>query len=355
MAELALLFSGMGGRPVSGIVLFLMFYALAYNVKGSKAFSGLSFTFQIFAFVSLALYFPFAFTNWGFDTKALVVPSVQLIMFGMGTTLSLGDFVHEFKKPLKLLVGTALAYVIMPLAALAIVRFRQFPDAVAAGIVLIGVCPGGAASNVMTYLAKGNVALSVSLTTLATFVSPVVTPVLMRALAGQLIAVDTLGMMISILNMILVPLAAGLICNRILYGDIAWLRRQRNLVVLGLAASVAGLSLASIMLYIVIVSAHSRDTLLSTGPALFVAAIAHNLAGFALGYGSAKALHLNDRDARAFAIEMGLKNTGLGVGLAYDVLKSEAAALASLIQSTWMNVSGSTLANFWRQRPPREA
>jgi bile acid:Na+ symporter, BASS family len=114
------------------------------------------------------------------------------------------------------------------------------------------------------------------------------------------------------------------------------------------------LSLASIMLYIVIVSAHNRDSLLSIGPALFVAAIAHNLAGFALGYGSAKALRLNDRDVRTFTIEMGLKNAGLGVGLAYDVLKSETAALASLVQSTWMNVSGSTLANFWRQRPPRE-
>ncbi|HSW50764.1 MAG TPA: hypothetical protein VLH09_11345, partial [Bryobacteraceae bacterium] len=204
----------------------------------------------------------------------------------------------------------------------------------------------------------------------------------------------------------LVPLAAGLTCNKILYGDIAWLRRQRNLIVLGLAASVVGLwlflipfaasarslqsglvlvgwtiaavafttvgvkraggpsnwmdavlpkvSLASIMLYIVIVSAHNRDTLLSVGPALFVAAIAHNLAGFALGYGSAKALRLNDRDARAFAIEMGMKNAGLGVGLAYDVLRSEVAALASLIQSTWMNVSGSALATYWRQRPPRE-
>jgi BASS family bile acid:Na+ symporter len=396
----------MGGRPLSGFVLFLTFYALSRVARTSKAFGGLSFTFQIFAFVSLALYFPSAFTNWGFDTKALVVPSVQLIMFGMGTKLSLGDFAREFRKPLKVLTGTVLVYTIMPLLAPVIVLLYPFPDAVAAGIILLGVCPVAASSNVMTYLANGNIALSLSITMLSTFVSPVVTPLLMRMLAGQLIAVDTVGMMISILNMIMVPVAAGLICNRILYGDIAWLRRQANLVLVGLAALVGGLSLlyvefasrvrslqsglilvcgtiaavsfsmvvvrrvngpanwmdlalprlslASIMLYIVIVSAHNRDTLLSIGPALFIASTGHNLAGFALGYASAKLLRLNDRDVRTFTIEAGLKNSGLGVGLAYDVLKSEAAALSCLIASSWMNVSGSTLANFWRQRPPRE-
>jgi BASS family bile acid:Na+ symporter len=295
----------------------------------------------------------------------------------------------------------------MPLVAAVIVRVYHFPDAVAAGVVLIGVCPAGASSNVMTYLAKGNIALSLSITMLATFVSPIITPLLMRALAGQLIAVDTVGMMISILNMILVPVAAGLTCNRILYDRPGWLRRGLNLAGVGLAAASAGvfllfvpfaasvrslqsglilvgwsiaavslatvvierikgpanwmeivlpkLSLTSILLYIVIVSAHNRDTLLSVGPALFVAAVAHNLTGFVLGYGSAKALRLSDRDVRAFTIEMGLKNAGLGVGLAYDVLRSDAAALASLVQSSWMNISGSTLANFWRQRAPREA
>jgi BASS family bile acid:Na+ symporter len=114
------------------------------------------------------------------------------------------------------------------------------------------------------------------------------------------------------------------------------------------------LSLTSIMLYIVIVAAHNRDLLLSIGPPLFIATIAHNTLGFILGWVSAKMLRLNDADKRALVIQVGLKNAGVGVGLAYDVLKSSAAALASLVFGTWMNVSGSTLANFWRQHPPRE-
>lgn len=406
LAEAILLIGRNGALPVSGLVLFLMFYAFSYAVKNTKTLTGLAFTFQIFALVSLALYFPAAFTNWGFDTKILIVPSVQLIMFGMGTKLSLGDFATEFRKPFKIVVGTALIYIIMPLVGLLIINVYSFEPEVAAGIILIGVCPAGAASNVMTYLAKGNIALALSITIFATLISPFSTSFLMKALAGQLIAIDTVAMMISILNMILVPVAAGLICNKILYGKVAWLQRGMGLIVLSVAAfavAVAAalapvpagfgslrsglvlvfcmvgvvaatahvmkaihgpenwmeivlpkLSLASIMLYIVIVAAQNQQILLVIGPALFVAVIAHNTFGFILGYSCAKALRLSDRDVRTFTIEVGLKNAGVGVGLAYDVLKSQAAALAPLIFGTWMNVSGSTLANYWRQRPPRE-
>jgi BASS family bile acid:Na+ symporter len=406
VAEAALVLGGHGGLPVSGLVLFLMFYAVSVSFKHRKRLSGLSFTFQIFAMVSLALYFPAAFTDWGFDTKVLIVPSVQLIMFGMGTKLSLGDFAREFRKPVKIVIGTALIYIIMPLVGLLIINVYGFEPEVAAGIILIGVCPAGAASNVMTYLANGNIALALSITILATVISPFSTPFLMKLYAGQLIAVDTVGMMISILNMILVPVAAGLICNKILYGKVAWLQRGMNLILVAVAAFAAGvavalmplpgglssirsglvlvlwtvgavaatahvmraiqgpenwmemvlpkLSLASIMLYIVIVAAQNQKILLVVGPALFVAVIAHNSIGFVLGYTCARALRLSDRDVRTFTIEVGLKNAGAGVGLAYDVLKSQAAALAPLIFGTWMNVSGSALANYWRQRPPRE-
>lgn len=406
IAETALIVNGHGGLPVSGLVLFLMFYAVSISLKGRKTLSGLSFTFQIFAMVSLALYFPAAFTNWGFDTKVLIVPSVQLIMFGMGTKLSLSDFAREFRKPIKIVIGTALIYIIMPLVGLLIINVYGFQPEVAAGIILIGVCPAGAASNVMTYLANGNIALALSITILATLISPFSTPLLMKLYAGQLIAINTVGMMISILNMILVPVAAGLICNKILYGKVAWLQRGISLIVVSLACLAAGvavalapmpavigsmrsglvlvlwtvgavaatahvmkaiqgptnwmemvlpkLSLASIMLYIVIVAAQNKQTLLVIGPALFIAVIAHNTIGFILGYTCARALRLSDRDVRTFTIEVGLKNAGVGVGLAYDVLKSQAAALAPLIFGTWMNVSGSALANFWRQRPPRE-
>ncbi len=406
LAEVLLLAFGQGGLPVSGLVLFTLFYALAYAVRFTQKLKGLSFTFQIFAWVSFALFFPEVFTNWGFDTKVLIVPSIQLIMFGMGTKLNLGDFVREFSSPVKILVGTALVYVMMPLAALLIIKVYGFPAEVAAGIILIGVCPGGVASNVMTYLAKGNLVLSMSITTLATIASPFVTPFLMKILAGELIEVNVVGMMISIVNMIFVPVGAGLVCNKILYGNVESLEKASNLVTLAIVCLVAGLalifvpfpqtvqslhsglvlvawavavvsltkmlvkrahgpadwmemvlpklSLTSIMLYIIIVAAHNKAELLAIGPALFIATIAHNFLGLALGWGASKALRLNDADVRAITIEVGLKNAGLGVGLAYDVLQSQAAALASLIFGTWMNIAASTLANFWSQREPRQ-
>jgi len=215
-----------------------------------------------------------------------------------------------------------------------------------------------------------------------------------------------LKMMIVIINLMFVPVGAGIICNKILYGNLPWTKKATNMLMLSLSCFFVGLvlifvpfpkdfnslhiglvlvawavaivsitkivieftkgpenwmdivlpklSLSAIMLYIVIVAAHNKDTLLDIGPSLFVAVIAHNFLGFILGYGSAKALRLNDADTRAFTIEVGLKNSGLAVGLAKNVLQSLQAALAPLIFGTWMNVSASTLASFWSLRKPRE-
>ncbi len=326
-------------------------------------------------------------------------------MFGMGTKLDLKDFIKEFKKPVVVIAGTLMVFVLMPLAAILIVKVWNFPPEVAAGIILVGACPGGVASNVMTYLAKGNLALSVTVTTFATLLSPVVTPFLMMIFAGQLIKVDATGMMISIVNMILIPIFAGIVANKILYGNLEWVKKDINMIMLAIATFITGLvllfipfpevfkslqtglilvawaiaivsvtmvimrrtngpkdwmdivlpklSLVAIMLYIVIVAAHNKTALLTIGPALFLAVIAHNIIGFALGYGTSKALRLSDEDVRALTIEVGLKNSGLAVGLAYDVLKSAAAALAPLIFGTWMNIAASSLASFWSQREPK--
>jgi BASS family bile acid:Na+ symporter len=254
-------------------------------------------------------------------------------MFGMGTKLNLRDFVKEFSKPLVVIAGTLMVFVLMPLAALLIIKVWNFPPEVAAGIILVGACPGGVASNVMTYLAKGNLALSVTLTTFATLLSPLVTPFLMKIFAGQLIEVNTVSMMISIVNMILIPIFAGVIANKILYGKLEWVKKDINMIMLAAVTFIAGLilifipfpevlkssqtglilvawavaivsvtmiiirrtngpedwmdivlpklSLAAIMMYIVIVAAHNKTTLLTIGPALFIATIAHNLIGFA--------------------------------------------------------------------------
>lgn len=406
IAEIVLLASGNGNLPVSGLVLFIMFYALAFSAQKSEKFKGLSFTLQIFAFVSFTLYFPEMFTDWGFDTNKMIVPSIQVIMFGMGTKLNLGDFIREFKKPIVVIAGTIMVFVIMPLAGLLIIKIWNFPPEIAAGIILVGACPGGVASNVMAYLAKGNLALSVTVTTFATLLSPILTPLIMMLFAGQLIEVNATSMMISIVNMILIPIFAGVVANKILYGNMAWTKKDPNMILLAVISFITGialifvpfaevvkslqtglilvawavsilsvtiivmrrtngpedwmelvlpkLSLTAIMLYIVVVAAHNKATLLAIGPALFLATIAHNLIGFMLGFGTSKALRLSDADTRTLTIEVGLKNSGLAVGLAYDVLKSTAAALAPLIFGTWMNIAGSSLASFWSQKEPKE-
>jgi len=228
----------------------------------------------------------------------------------------------------------------------------------------------------------------------------------MKIFAGTLMEINILNMMIGILNMIFVPISAGLIANKILFGKAEILKKAAPMIALSIICMAIGiisifiqfsenlqalqsglvlvsiligiviitkvivdamngpenwmdhvlpiLSLTAIMMYIIIVAAHNKDTLLNIGATVFIAAIAHNFLGFILGYSAAKILRLNERDTRTFTIEVGLKNSGLGVGLAFDVLKSQAASLASLIFGTWMNISGSTLANYWRLRPIKE-
>ncbi len=404
IAETLLIVFGKANLPISGLILFIMFYALAFTVQRTEKLKGLSFTMQIFAFVSFTLYFPQIFTDWGFNTNSLIVPSVQVIMFGMGTKLSFSDFAKELSKPLKVIIGTIMCYVLMPLIALLIIKVYNFPPEVAAGIILLGVGPAGAASNVMTYLAKGNLALSMTVTTLTTLISPIASPFLMKLFAGQLIEVDAIGMMISILNMLFIPVFAGIIINKILYGNLSWTKKNANIGIMGVVSFITGfillfisfpallnslkigliliawaitivsvtiivvrrtdgpanwmdmvlpkLSLGAIMLYIVIVAAHNKATLLSIGPALFLAVIVHNLLGYISGYSLFRAFGFSEADARAITMEVGTKNAGLAVGLAYDVLKSTAAALAPLIFGTWMNISASSLVTFWSQREP---
>ena len=406
VAEILLLATGNGSNPASGLILFVMFYALSFTVQKTEKLKGLSFTCQIFAFVSFTLYFPQLFTNWGFNTNSLIVPSIQIIMFGMGTKLSIKDFVKELTKPGKVIIASVMCYTLMPLIALVIIKVYNFPPEVAAGIILIGVGPAGAASNVMTFLAKGNLALSMTITTLTTLIAPIATPFLMKLLAGQLIHVDAVGMMISILNMLFIPVIAGIVINKILYGNLPWTKKDANIVVMAVISFIVGfvllfipfpaiikslnlgfiliawpitivsvtiivvrrakgpqnwmdrvlpkLSLTAIMLYIVIVAAHNKATLLSIGPALFIAVIVHNLLGFISGYSLSRAFGFNEADSRAITMEVGTKNAGLAVGLANDVLKSGAAALAPLIFGTWMNISASSLATFWSQREPKE-
>jgi BASS family bile acid:Na+ symporter len=261
-------------------------------------------------------------------------------MFGMGTSLSVADFARVFRMPKPVFVCMLLQFTVMPLTGWALARLFAFESEVAAGVILIGACSAGVASNVMVYLAKGSIALSVTMTTCSTLLAPVLTPFAMKVLAGQYVPINFLEMMLEIIYMVILPVLAGLVFNKLLHGRIGWLDRVLPVV-----------SMAGICIIIAIIIALSRDKLLEVGFRLVFAAMLHNAIGYVLGYFGAKQLGLDEVAARTVAIEVGLQNGGMASGLAINVLKSSDAALAPAIFGSWMNISGSALASYWRRKP----
>ena len=334
-----------GAKSYIGPPSILMLAALAIYFQTKPSLKVFTFTFWVFALTAAALFYPVAFLSWGgFELKRLNVPLIQLIMFGMGASLSFGDFARAVKMPKAVLVGMLLQFSVMPLAGWSIAHVFGFDPEVAAGVILIGSCSGGVASNVMAYLARANVALSVTMTACSTLLAPLLTPTAMKLLAGRLVPIPFMGMMISIIKMIILPIVAGLIANWLLHGRRKWLDRILPVV-----------SMAAICFIIAIIAANSRNELLTAGFLLIGAAAVHNTIGYTLGYFGARLARLSETDCRTVAIEVGMQNGGMAVGLAIDVLKSTNAALAPAIFGTWMNVSGSTLASWWRERIPPDA
>lgn len=316
---------------------------VAVHFQRHPRLGAFGFTFWALAFTAAALVYPQPFLQiGGFQLSTLIVPLIQIIMFGMGASLSIGDFARALKMPQAVLIGMVLQFTVMPVVGWAIATAFAFPPEIAAGVILIGSCSGGVASNVMVYLARGNVALSVTMTACSTLLAPLATPTAMELLAGQFIPVDFWDMVRSIVRLILVPIVGGLIANKVLRmaGKESWLERVLPAV-----------SMISICVILAIIAAGSRDELLEVGLALVVAAMIHNLLGYLFGYWGARGLRMQESDARTVAIEVGLQNGGMGVALANSVLKSSAAALAPAIFGTWMNVSGSMVASYWRNRP----
>jgi BASS family bile acid:Na+ symporter len=302
---------------------------------------GFGFTLSVIVAVMLAMIWPWLFRSWGgFQTRVLIVPLIQLIMFGMGTTLSVADFARVLKMPWPVFVGIVLQFGVMPFVGWGLATTFAFPPLIAAGVVLVGSCPGGVASNVITFLAGGNVALSVTMTACSTLLSPLMTPLMMKMLAGQFVPVDFWQMMWSIIKMIVVPIALGLVANRLLHGRAPWIKKSLPFV-----------SMAGIAIIIAIITALNRDTLAEVAFALIAVVVIHNAVGYVIGYWCARALGLGERDARTVAIEVGLQNAGMATGLAIDPLGSAKAGLAPAIFGPWMNVSGSVLASFWRRKP----
>ena len=339
LALIALL--ALGYERETGPALTVFFLSLAIAFRGVEALQGFSFTVIIFASVTLAMYYPTYFQEInGFDLKNLFVPLLQLIMFGMGTAMSLSDFAGVVKMPKGVLVGVLCQFTIMPFVGFGLATALGIAPEIAAGIVLIGSSPSGLASNVMAYLAKANLALSVTLTAVSTLLAPLLTPLLMRLLAEQFVEIDTLGMMWSITKIVIIPVVAGLGFNYFLHGKVKWLDDAMPI-----------LSMFGIAYIITIITAAGRNELLTIGFVLIAAGIFHNISGYFLGYWGCRLFGMHERDCRTIALEVGMQNGGLASGIALEMGKVATVGLAPAVFGPVMNITGSSLATYWRGQP----
>ncbi|WP_028663509.1 bile acid:sodium symporter family protein [Runella zeae] len=302
------------------------------------------YTLSIVVAATLAMFYPAPFTQIGdFQLKSLILPLLQIIMFGMGTTMSPKDFEAVVKSPKSVLIGILCQFTIMPLIGFSLATLFEFPAEIAAGVILIGCSPSGLASNVMAYIAKANVALSLTITSLATLLAPVLTPLLMKLLGGAFIEVDFFKMMIEILKIIILPIGLGLLVNRLFRHQADFLNKYMPLV-----------SMAGIALIICIITAAGRESLLKVGGVLVICTLIHNLCGYLLGYWSSKLLKLPEQDCRTVAIEVGLQNGGLASGIALQMGKVATVGLAPALFGPIMNITGSLLASWWSKKTPKD-
>lgn len=329
----------------AGLILVITFVMMAIAFRGYELLKGYSYTLTILAAVSLAMYYPHYFITVGsYDLKGLITPLLQIIMFGMGTSLSVQDFYGVIKMPKGVLIGVVCQFTIMPFVGFGVASLFSFPTEIAAGIILIGSCPSGLASNVMSYLAKANLALSVTLTTVATLMSPFITPFYMKFLGGEFIAVDYMQMMWDITKVVIIPIAVGLIFHHLFQSRFKILEKIMPLF-----------SMGGIALILVIIISRGRDNLIEVGLLLVLAVFIHNMLGYFLGYSAGRLLRMPEQDCRTIALEVGMQNGGLASSIAADTLgKAGTVGLAPAIFGSMMNITGSSLALWWRSKSPKE-
>ncbi|QKY70078.1 bile acid:sodium symporter family protein [Lentibacillus sp. CBA3610] len=297
-------------------------------------FAGNTFAVWVILFAVLSLIFPGGF--------AWIAPHVSLllgiIMFGMGLTLTLDDFKGVLKAPVSVLVAVAAQYTIMPLIAFGLAVLFQLPPEIAAGVILVGCCPGGTASNVMTFLAKGNTALSVSVTAVSTILAPILTPALTLLFASQWLPVSAADMFMSIVQIVLIPIVLGIVI-RLLFSK----QVEKSIAALPLVSVVGIVGVAA-----AVVAVNEGD-ILTSGLLIFTVVILHNVIGLVIGYLMAKLFRFNFSDQKAVSIEVGMQNSGLGSTLALAHF-SPIAAVPSALFSVWHNISGPVLATWWGKR-----
>ncbi|WP_018629954.1 bile acid:sodium symporter family protein [Niabella aurantiaca] len=380
---------------------------LALGLGALPSMKGYQYTAWIIAAVVAGMIYPEAFTSWGsidLRDKTLILVIVQLVMFGMGTHMSLKDFKGLATTGKGVLVGLFCHFSIMPLMGYLLTRLFHFDAEIAAGIILIGSCSSGLASNVMVYLARANLVLSVIVTAMATLAAPFLTPLLMKTFAGTLIDVKFADMMIEIIKIVIVPIGAALLHDYLkhtapakkrklygvavvcalyaiglLLGGYDWMQARigvhtvlQSLELSGFLAGavVAGvvyhwlqhrypaidkgmpyISMFGIVYFTTVTTAAGRDHLMQVGALLFIASVIHNAAGYFFGYWLSRLFGMDKHSSRTIAFEVGLQNGGMASGLAGSMGKLGTVGLAAAVFSPWMNISGSILANYWRRRP----
>ena len=328
------------GVQDTGLLVIGALVCLAIGGLGKPAIKQHAFTLWVIVAVAIGMYFPQYFRQIGdFKLTKLIVPLIQLIMFTMGTEMSLKDFEGVIKTPKAVLIGLVCHFTIMPLVAIIIATTFGFQPEIAAGVILMGSVPSGVTSNVLAFIAKANMPLSVTIAAISTLVAPIMTPFLMKTLAGQFVEIDFVAMMIHVAEIIILPIVLGLIVNKLVRNGAKWLQTVMPIVSM----------LGVFMMILVIVSA-GRDNLLSIGPLLFIASMLHHSTGYFLGYWSGRLLKLDEAACRTISLEVGMQNAGLASGIAIQMGKVATVGLASAIAAPWMTISGSVLANWWRNR-----
>ncbi|MFC7322778.1 bile acid:sodium symporter family protein [Halobacillus campisalis] len=304
-----------------------------------SSFVGSTFAVWVLSAAILAFIFPEGFT-W---IAPYIVPLLGIIMFGMGLTLTKSDFKAVFQRPLDVAVGVGAQFLLMPLLAFLLVTILPVSPEVAVGVILVGCCPGGTASNVMTYLSKGDTALSVAITSVSTLLAPILTPALMLLFASQWLPVSASDMFLSIVNVVLLPIILGLIVRGILGTKVE--------------AGIKSVPLISVIAIVAIVAAvisANQQQIVETGLIIFAIVVLHNLLGYVMGYGLGKMFGMDASKKRAVSIEVGMQNSGLGASLA-AVHFSPLAAVPSAIFSVWHNISGPLIATIYRKQKNKES
>ncbi|HHZ7977098.1 TPA: bile acid:sodium symporter family protein [Pseudomonas aeruginosa] len=296
-------------------------------------FVSASFPFWVLLFAILAFFRP----AWFLPLTVAIAPLLGLVMFGMGLTLKGEDFREVARHPIRVLIGVLAQFVIMPGLAWLLCRLLQLPAEITVGVILVGCCPGGTASNVMTWLSRGDVALSVAITSVTTLLAPLVTPALVWLLASAWLPVSFAAMFLSILQVVLVPIALGLLAQRLL-GE----RTRQVAEVLPLV------SVFSIVVIIAAVVAASQARIAESGLLIMAVVMLHNGFGLSLGYLTGKLTGMPLAQRKALAIEVGMQNSGLGAALA-NAHFAPLAAVPSALFSVWHNLSGSLLAALFRR------